>query len=474
MSERPHFFTEPHRLSGFCPASPILLGLSGGADSSALLHLLSDYGRVHGCRIVAAHINHGIRGEKYGFEADRDERFCREICDMLNIELFVKKVDIPAMSHLSGKSYETEARDARYAFFAEVMKAQNIMILATAHNADDNLETQLYNLARGCGIDGMVGIPQKRSFDSIRGAVVIRPILKAEKKDILNFCARENISYVNDCTNSEKDCVRNIIRHDMIPSLAALFPSVRRSALRLSSNAAEDSDYITGEARKFVDGYINGIPADAFRSLHPSVQKRALKLAFKKISDATLEYIHICDIISIVNSQKNGASVSLPGKKQACVTDGILAFSDDKKAIVREVSAYNQALNEGMNIIGNTGFAVMISSVPLTDDSVDELHDKYTLYSSAILFITDMRSIYAKNRTPGACILDGGMSKKIKKLMCDKKVPLHDRDILPILYSEDTAVYVPLCSVSDSSKHGHEGQRIHISIFRKKTEDHHE
>ena len=101
MPQIPHFFKEPHKISGREPSAPILVALSGGADSSALLHILCDYARGTGCKIFAAHLNHGIRGKEYSNEATRDEDFCRTLCEKLGVTLFVKKLDIPALSSAS-------------------------------------------------------------------------------------------------------------------------------------------------------------------------------------------------------------------------------------------------------------------------------------------------------------------------------------------------------------------------------------
>ena len=190
MSLLKNFFKDPSRLSGYAKDSAILLGLSGGADSSLLLHLLCEYAKTTGAKILAAHINHGIRTEEYGNEADRDEEFCRKLCKDLGVELFVSRLDIPQMAAESGRSVEAEAREARYEFFAKVMRENNVKILATAHNASDNIETQIYNLARGCGIDGLCGIPESRALDSVEGGIVIRPILSASKDEILEYCEK--------------------------------------------------------------------------------------------------------------------------------------------------------------------------------------------------------------------------------------------------------------------------------------------
>ncbi len=455
----PTFFTEPHLLSRLDRSEPILLGLSGGADSSALLQLLCTYRKDSGCKIFAAHLNHGIRGEQYGNEADRDEQFCRDICKKLDVELFVKRLDIPALSKESGKSLETEARDSRYAFFAEIMHRNNIKILATAHNADDNLETQLSNLARGCGIDGLIGIPETRHLDEV-GGMIIRPILRAEKETILSYCAENNIPYVTDSTNFEDDCTRNIIRHNIIPRLEELFPSVKKASSRLSLSAAEDSDFILNEAERFIFEGNGELLVSRLQKLHPSIKKRVIMLTFERACGTRLESIHISDVISLLDSKKNGASVSLPKKMRATVIDGRLIFEYDAKN--REIQKdYDQKLFYGLNEIENIPFRVHIGK-----DKASCIPHGCVTYALAEIQIQKADNLHAKNRSSGAFILDGGVNKKIKKLMCDKKVPLFDRDILPIIYSDDEAIYLPLCAVCDGAKKRHGGSTVYIEIFK--------
>lgn len=463
MSSLQTLFTEPHTLTKLNKTEPILLGLSGGADSSALLHLLCLYRERAGCEIFAAHLNHGIRTEGYGNEALRDENFCRSLCEKMKVRLFVKRLDIPSMSKSSGKSLETEARDARYAFFTEIMRQNNIKILATAHNADDNLETQLCNLSRGCGIDGMIGIPECRPISETDGLMVIRPILKAQKSEILSFCAENSIPYVTDSTNFHDDCTRNVIRNNVIPKLSSLFPTLQKSALRLSRAAAEDSDFILGEAKSFLDSCNGKIEVSKLKALHIAVSKRVIMLSFDKECGSSLEAVHISDILALLDSQKNGASVSLPNKKRAEIIDGYLNFCDDCRDR-SETEKYSQKLDFGLNPIKNTPFSVFIGkSVPNVNT------ENGTLYAKAVIKYTGTE-LYAKNRSSGEHITDGGVNKKIKKLMCDKKVPLQDRDILPIICADGQAIYVPLCAVSDSVKPKAQADTLHIAIYKTKSE----
>ncbi len=457
----PNYFKDPHALANASQEDPILLALSGGADSVSLLHMLYELRRIRPFPLYAAHVNHGIRGEEYGNEALRDESFCIELCRRLEVELFVKKIDVPAMSARSGLSLETAAREARYDFFAEIMTERSIKILATAHNADDNFETQIFNLCRGCGISGISGIPEVRSLEGVDGGIIVRPILSATKDEILSFCEDNSLGFITDSTNFEDDCIRNKLRLNIIPQLKDIFGSPERSGARLSLAAREDEDFISSEALRFLNGQAVSIDVKKLNQLHPAVAKRSLMLGFEDYSGVKLEQIHLESLLSFAKSGKNG-SISLP-----CGLCGV--FEGEKLHFRREnrekndFLQYEIPLTVGLNKIDKTDFAILVSE---HENLSDEDVAGYYLYASAYLN-AEKSSISAKNRREGDKILDGGMHKKIKKLMCDRKVPASDRISLPLIFSGDELIYAPLCAVSDRARASKNKFEIKISIYKK-------
>lgn len=459
IGKLPSFFKDPHALAGMSHDEPILLALSGGADSVSLLCLLCELRRLRHFPLYAAHVNHGIRGEGYGNEALRDENFCRRLCEHMGVELFVASIDIPSLAKRSGQSLETAAREARYAFFAEKMGKASIKILATAHNADDNFETQIFNLCRGCGIHGICGIPEVRQLEGVEGGVAIRPILSAGKSEILDFCAESGLEYVTDSTNLEDDCVRNKLRLNIIPQLKEIFSYPERAGMRLAAVASEDEDFILSEARSFLNHCGGKINVGMLNSLHPAVAKRVIKLDFENLSSAKLEQIHIESLLTFATSGKNG-NISLSDGMCGIFEDGFLTFrrEDREKS---EILQYRIPLCDGITYIDGTDFAVLVSrDAELTED----IGDGYKSYATARISADD-GSLFAANRREGDKILDGGMHKRIKKLMCDKKVPSADRNSLPLIFSGDELIFAPLCAVSDLARA--KGSRITITVYKK-------
>lgn len=189
----------------------VLVALSGGADSVALLSVLHHL--KYDC--VAVHCNFKLRGE----ESDRDERFVRDLCSQKKVPLYVKAFNTRQYATDKGISIEMAARDLRYAFFDEIRHQESINKVAVAHHRDDNVETLLLNLVRGTGLKGLTGMRYVRD-------AVIRPLLDVSRKDILVYLAEAGQTYVVDSTNLENEVKRNKIRLDILPELQKLNPSV--------------------------------------------------------------------------------------------------------------------------------------------------------------------------------------------------------------------------------------------------------
>ncbi len=250
----------------------VLVALSGGADSTALLHFLYSVKEKYHLTILAAHLNHGIRGE----EADRDERFCKILCEKYNIPFYSKTLDIPALSKQRGVSEELCGRDERYAFLGTLAEAHNARI-ATAHNADDNAETLIFNLARGSSLRGAAGIPPKRGR-------IIRPLIEVTRAQIEEYCAENGLDFVTDSTNLGDEYTRNKIRHHVIPVLRELNPSFEAAVTRFTDTAAEVSDYLDIQADAALTAAETdyGYFADRLLDNHPAVLKTAINILLNK------------------------------------------------------------------------------------------------------------------------------------------------------------------------------------------------
>lgn len=211
----------------------VVCALSGGADSTALLIALKELSDETGFKLGACHLNHGLRGA----DSDADERFCAELCEKMDVELYRKKV---CVSEHIGKheSLEEAARKVRYDFFEEARShfGENSYI-ATAHNANDNAETVLFNMIRGTGLKGLCGIPPVRDK-------IIRPLIYVSRSEIEEFLKERGQTYVTDKTNFSEDITRNRIRLKILPEMMKINPSVLGTISRMTKNLRSDSDLL--------------------------------------------------------------------------------------------------------------------------------------------------------------------------------------------------------------------------------------
>ena len=438
----PSEFTCPHELSGLPENSAILVGFSGGADSSALLRMIHDYGKQTGAPVYAAHINHGIRGE----EADRDEDFCRQVAKDLGVEIFVLRADVPALAKARGESIETAARDLRYEYFEKIMREHSIPILATAHNANDNLETVIFNIARGSGLGGVCGIPNSRPCGD--GGVLIRPILNMTKEKILEYCESNGISFVTDSTNTDTDYTRNKIRGQIVPLLLEINSGAVENASRLCESLRADSLCLESMTQWFLDEMRDGFSVEAEKicGSPPSIASRALTNIYREISGgASLEYKHIKAIRGLAERAVPHSSVDLPGGIRAVIENRKIVFTD-QPATKAETIDYTVDLVEGRNFISQTNCEIFMQTS----------QKKINIYKKAIMLYIDSAKIcgkiYARPRKEGDRIRIRGMSKSLKKLMCEKKIPLELRSRLPVICDDCGIIAVPLIDVRDGAK----------------------
>ena len=219
------------------PESRIIVGLSGGADSVALLHILHSLGYT----CIAAHCNFHLRGE----ESDRDEQFAAGFAASLGLPFFKQDFDTQNIAKERGISIEMAARDLRYGWFSELKEELQADVIAVAHHQDDSIETVLLNLIRGTGIKGLTGIQPKTG-------TLIRPLLCVSKKEILQYVQNENLPFVTDSSNEQADFIRNKIRLQVIPLLKTINPSFREAVIQTMENLNETAKIYETEIEKAI------------------------------------------------------------------------------------------------------------------------------------------------------------------------------------------------------------------------------
>lgn len=389
----------------------VLVGLSGGADSVCLMLALLGCG----VKVTALHVNHMIRGD----EAYRDEEFCRSLCASRSVPFYCERIDVPSLSASCGKGIEETAREARYEAFCEAADRLGIPFIATAHNADDNAETVVFNIVRGASPDGISGIPRRRGN-------IVRPLLFSTRAEIELYLSECGQQFVTDSTNSDDSYTRNLIRSRVMPVLRSINPAVSESFLRLSRLAAADREYF-GAA---IDSASGIRPAE----LPYSLLSRLVVKRYKEFTGRRGITASQVDAICAAVSEYKCASFDLPG---ACCSVGYGNFRFCSGS--PDTSGYSFPVSEGLNYVpgGNTALYFGCPNVYKLSTSVHVDCDKI------------QGNVYARNRLPGDRIVCLSVSKSVRKEIINKKIPRRLRRSVPVVCDSEGIIYVPYIGAAD-------------------------
>lgn len=277
----------------------ILAAISGGPDSAAMLHALSRLQKLHRFKVIAAHLNHSIRGD----EADEDSLYVEQLCEGLQIEAVIEKVDVPELKLELHLSMQEAARTARHSFLRRVAAERSIDRIAYAHTRDDLVETALLNIFRGTGLEGLTGLS---SLDP----PVIRPILNIKKSETSIYCSQHHLNPRQDSSNADKHYRRNRLRTELLPSLRAYFNTdVDSAIIRMCQLCNADNALIDEITAQFLSTKIS--VAENFASvlitdLAPepiALQRRVVRSMIEKVR-GTLHGVEFSAVERLLNSSR--------------------------------------------------------------------------------------------------------------------------------------------------------------------------
>lgn len=423
-----------------------VVALSGGADSVLLLKLAVTYAAYTGAPLAAFHVHHGIRGE----EADRDEAFCRDLCEREGVKLFVAHEDVPAYREERGMGIEEAAREVRYAAFERLL-AENptYACILTAHNATDNLETLVFNILRGSGLRGLCGIPP------VRG-VYLRPILTLSRAEILAALAEIGATYVTDSTNEDTAIPRNYIRRELIPRLGELTPDPEHSAARLIQNLREEEEAACGTAKRlFKEHEKDGkLPRALLASLEKATARRLIALLYEQAGgQIMIERTHYTALLSLIDGRKE-VQTDFPSGLVAHLTDEELFFAKKGEAKEETPTDYEIPLSPGRNILGDGRGEIWIFDRPC-----DEFENRSTFVYNLFIHTkidsaTIMGGLTARPRRAGDSYRYGNMTRDVRRLMSGAHLSHRLRATLPLVCDENGILWVPGFGVRDGEKGG--------------------
>ena len=414
----------------------ILVGFSGGVDSTVLLHILSKLCRERGTALHALHVNHMIRGE----EAERDEKFCENFCKERNIPFKAVRINIPEAAAREKLGLEECARSHRYAAFDDYCSENGIKTVATAHNANDNLETILFNLTRGTSLSGICGIAPVRDN-------IVRPLIECSKDEITEYAKAEGLDFVFDSTNLDTDYSRNAIRLKVIPALKEINPSLVSNASRFSRSVRADSEYLTNEASR----YLCEEKVKALSALEPPILSRAIALKYKSLTGKAPEAVHINAVIQLIQKGRNNSFYSLPGEITAVIRDGLFRMTREKE---RPAPRFEHELKIGVNRIPETGDFIFISrdisETKKYSDPLQNINKKSII--SKISSDKIVGELKVRNRAEGDRYKYGGMTRSVKKLLSESELSYSEKLSLPFICDDSGIIWIPGFGVNDAYK----------------------
>ncbi|MBQ8717701.1 MAG: tRNA lysidine(34) synthetase TilS [Clostridia bacterium] len=449
-------FTSPHALAHCDPSVGVLLALSGGADSRALLHLLAADAGKHGYALHLAHVHHGIRG----LEADRDEQRCRDLAAVYGCPIHVLHADIPALAKETGESLEMVGRRVRYDYFTKLMREHGLSLLATAHHADDHAETVLMRLLVGTSTTGLGGISPVQPFGN---GYLVRPLLCATRADILAYCQSHALAYATDSTNADTAYLRNRIRAELMPVMEQIVPHPQAQLLRAGQLLREDDELLRSLSdRAFADAQVDGgaLRIDALRSQPFPLQRRMLlRLIRDRLPDARIDACHMQALLSLVAA--GHGMTDLPGNLRA-TADGSTLYLQTKQAQPLPPISLHLPLCEGVHHIDDLGVTLTVQKLPAQSDDFGDhvtknqifLKNPQKVYNpfihDTLTFDTIQSDAYFRLRRDGDVLRLRGMHRSVRKLQNEIGMPPSLRCRLPMLCDGDGVLWLPFVGRRDA------------------------
>lgn len=390
----------------------VLCALSGGADSMYLLCRLLEGAADGGYTVRCAHYNHHLRET-----AGRDEQFVRDWCDRLGVLLTVGGGDVAAQAAARGQGIEETAREMRYAFLQETAAKEGCSLIATGHQAGDNAETVLMNLIRGCGLNGLAGIPERRDE-------LIRPMLSLTRADIETYLTSHGIPHVEDESNGDLSYARNKVRHQLLPLLEELNPQATAHIAAAARRAAGDDLELERQAQELLalcgeteEGV--SFPVAAFAGAPRPIALRALR----KLAPGA-HAVHLDGLLALCSSDKPSGQLDLPmGRARRAYGRLILSYSDFP------APPEPAPLRDGVNLWGSWRFTCAPALCPPK------------AYTAPGEFYLKPGSYLIRSRQEGDEIKLGHRPRKtIKKLMIEGRVPRYERAGVPVLTDSEGIV----------------------------------
>lgn len=426
------------------PGEHVVCAVSGGADSVAMLHCLLALREELQISISAAHYNHCLRGEA----SEEDEAFVRRLCASLDVPLTVGRGDVAARAAETGESLEEAARHLRYGFLKQLPGT-----LATAHNADDQVETVLLNFLRGTGLKGLCAMEPRQGQ-------LVRPLLAVSRAEIEDYLQANGLLHREDDTNKEDDALRNRLRHHVIPLLKQENPSLSRTVGRMTGLLREDEAWLEMQTKELLEcarreqGYDCRILWEA-----PAVLRRRAIRALLEIPKPAMHHVEAVE--ALLQRVSGSAEIRLPG--------GWIARREyDILQLLREPSTNRwmplRLLPGESGLLPEVNLRISVDGPVFLEKKVDSLSTFAVKYD---MMMENPTIVIRPRRTGDQMQLSAG-HRSLKRLMIDRKIPAKQRDQLPVLTNgaDVMAVYHLGTDVRWAAQPGDRALLVKIRLIR--------
>ncbi|WP_188006861.1 tRNA(Ile)-lysidine synthase [Sporosarcina sp. ANT_H38] len=433
----------------------VLIACSGGVDSVALLHFMATNRDRMGIEVAAIHVDHMLRGK----ESAADGTFVAGLCKVHGIPFFGGSVQVPDIIEKQGGNVQAVCREGRYAFFENIMKTHGYDVLATAHHAEDQLETVLMQVTKGSRPSGM---PVKRE---VEGGILIRPFLPAMKADLFSYVEENQLNYREDPSNESDTYLRNRYRHKIIPFILDENPGAAENAVKMSGYLQEDEELLEMLAQerfnnitKFTEAGLPVVDGNAFSAMHQTLQRRMITILLRYLYNGEIMPVKynsalISQLLHHLSSQNGNVSIHLPRGYRFIREYGVLTFVRDTPTVELDMQ---KMLPKGVWTRWGKDFQLYWNEVSNFDTELfmdtDDIMYFDLPHSKLPLSI--------RRREDGDRILLPGMThpKRLSRLFIDEKVGMTERDRLPVIITAQGEI----CAVP--------GVRYGVAFSRNKTD----
>ncbi|MFM9535955.1 tRNA lysidine(34) synthetase TilS [Lysinibacillus sp. IITD104] len=419
----------------------LLVAVSGGVDSMALLHYFIQTQEQWNIHVEAVHVDHMLRGEA----SAEDRAFVQKYCDANGIYLHATEISIPAIMAQENGNTQLICRRERYQYFKEILQKTNANKLVTAHHADDQLESVLMALTKNATMNSMQGIRPQRLFE---GKTLIRPFLTVTKSEIREYLLRKGLNYREDASNSKDTYVRNRFRHHVVPLLEAENPRVTEQVTHFTKQLQEDDTFLMTLAQDVFSQIIirnnentYSMEIEAFQLVPLALQRRLILILLNylyKDSNTIQSYALLTSILKLCDTTAGYAEIHLP-------EDFLAVRRYGKLTIQKNEPLEGLASPEKQVILTANGWTTLTNGERLRLVNLHDLSSELLTDTAQLFYFNASKlhlPLYVRARKDGDRMLLKGMDqpKRLSRLFIDEKIPLNERNSWPLLISQSDEV----------------------------------